>query len=307
MFKFTNKFNVLIIKALLPVFISLILISCHSRETVFLVTSDLHFDSTAVKAAVFDSVVNSMNSITAYNFPGSEKKIRKPFGVVIPGDITNSGKINEWQQFLDAFGLNGKKKLKYEVFESFGNHDGNIDGIVRSGIIERNRSRRNLNSVSPNGLHYSWDRNGVHFVILGSYPGNVWDSTCGWCHYFKESFRDPQSSLAFLENDLKNNLKKSDQPVILFFHYGWDDFSNLWWTPAEQDAFYNVIKDFNIVAIFHGHNHSADCYRWRGISVWGDGSPQRGTQVGSYLIVRVLKGKVSVYNNSRGEIKELRK
>lgn len=303
----TKGYNSLNIKTLFFFSLSFILISCQSNETVFLVASDLHFDTTGVKTVVFDSVINSMNGIAGKRFPESNKKIGKPFGVIIPGDITNSGRQKEWQQFLDEFGLNGEQKLKYQVFESFGNHDGNVDGVVRSGIIDRNKSRKNLNSVSANGLHYSWDRNGIHFVMLGSYPGNVWDSTCGWCHYFKESFRDPQSSLDFLENDLKNNLKKPGQPVILFFHYGWDDFSNLWWTPSEQDAFYNVIKDFNISAIFHGHDHAADNYMWRGINVWSGGSPQRGTQTGSYLIVRVLKGEVSVFNNNKGEILSLKK
>lgn len=296
-----------VFRAIFILLLPAILISCHPKDTVFLVASDLHFDTTAVKTAVFDSVITSMNTITDLRFPDGKEKVGKPFGVFIPGDITNSGKQKEWQQFLDAFGLNGEQKLKYQVFESFGNHDGNIDGIVRSGIIERNKNRKNLNSVSSNGLHYSLDRNGVHFVLLGSYPGNVWDSTCGWCHYFKESFRDPQSSLVFLENDLKNNLRNKNQPVILFFHYGWDDFSNLWWTPAEQEAFYKVIKDYNIAAIFHGHDHAAANYKWKGINVWSDGSPQRGEQTGSYLIVRVQKGEVSVFNYNRGKIFSLKK
>ena len=291
----------LVLKALFLVATPIFFYSCRPHETQFLVASDLHFDATKEKMAIFDSVIYDMNRISDQQLPDGSGKTGKPFGVVITGDITDSGKPEQWQQYQELFGLNGEQKLKYHVFESIGNHDGNIDGIVRTGIIERNKHRKNLKSVSANGLHYSWDRNGIHFVMLGSYPGNVLDSTCGWCHYFKESFRDPQSSLAFLKEDLERNVNKNIQPVILFFHYGYDDFGNLWWTPAEQDAFYNVIKDYNIAAIFHGHDHATDNYRWRGINVWSSGSPQRGQKTGNYLIVKVVNGVVSVFDRSKGQ------
>jgi cytolysin (calcineurin-like family phosphatase) len=290
-----------VIKLLSVLSIFLILSSCSIRATYFLVTSDLHFDGTTDKMAILDSVVADMNSIPNTHLPDGSGKMQKPFGVIVTGDITDGGKPEQWQQYKELFGLNGDQRLKYQLFESFGNHDGNIEGTVRTGIAERNDHRKNLKSVSANGLHYSWDRDGIHFVMLGAYPGNVWDSTCGWCHYFKESFRDPQASLDFLKHDFEMNVKNSDQPVILFFHYGWDDFGNLWWTPAEQEAFYRVIKDNNIVAIFHGHDHATANYTWRGIKVWSAGSPQRGQQTGNYLIVKVVNGTVSVFDRYKGQ------
>ena len=191
--------------------------------------------------------------------------------------------------------MTGEADLKYPVYEIPGNHDGNIDGAVRSGIRERNLARENINR-SENNLHYSWNESGVHFAALGIYPGLEWDPDCEWCHYFHESFRDPEMSLAFLENDLRNNLQHPDQPVILFFHYGWDGFSLLWWTEAEQERFYDIIRDYNIAAVFHGHDHAIEHYQWKGIDVWSAGSPQAGEKTGRFLTIDFENDSMHIYS-----------
>ena len=45
---------------------------------------------------------------------------------------------------------------------------------------ERSQRRTGLKNVSPNGLHYSWDWAGVHFIALGIVVGEVRD---GHCHF----------------------------------------------------------------------------------------------------------------------------
>ena len=48
-------------------------------------------------------------------------------------------------------------------------------------------------------------------------------------------------------------------------HYGFDGFSLNdwnWWTPTQRRTFYELIADYNVVAILHGHNHHAEHYRW---------------------------------------------
>ena len=55
-----KKYNGIVSKTKLFLLLSFILISCQPRETVFLVASDLHFDSTVVKTAVFVSVIKSI-------------------------------------------------------------------------------------------------------------------------------------------------------------------------------------------------------------------------------------------------------
>lgn len=161
------------------------------------------------------------------------------------------------------------------------------------GIMERNKHRTRITNVSENGLHYSFDWGDYHFVSLGSYPANGWDSTCGWCHYFKNGFRDPQNSLAFLQQDLAK-YANSRTKVVMYFHYGWDDFSKLWWTEKEQDNFYNVIKNYNFACIFSGHDHATGYRTWKGINVYSAASPQHDQQTGSFLVVQATKDSMYV-------------
>jgi len=269
------------------------------NETTFLVAADIHLDSTDVRAAVVDSVIDLMNSVKGTPVTGAAGKAYNPFGLFVIGDLTESGRDTQWDQFTSLFGLNGEKALAMPVYETFGNHDGNSGGVVREGITARNSARSTRVNISSNGIHYSFDRGGIHYVVLGSYPGGVWDPECGWCHYFKESFRESEMSLEFLKSDLAMNLRNSRQPVVLFFHYGWDDFSLLWWTGKEQEAFAEAIKEYNVAAIFHGHNHSAAAYKWNGIDVFSSGSPQRGSSIGNFLIVRSDGDSLSVTSIER--------
>jgi cytolysin (calcineurin-like family phosphatase) len=313
---------------LLITIILMVISSCNrSNNFSFVILSDLHYDSTDVREVVIDSVIYRINSMGASRdgtetigaeSDGAETDVAETEDggnntnsrnkkdadnqegknikfVAVLGDLTQDGREDEWLRYTRNFGLTGEADLKYPVYEIPGNHDGNIDGAVRSGIRERNLARENINR-SENNLHYSWNESGVHFAALGIYPGLVWDPDCEWCHYFHESFRDPEMSLAFLEYDLKNNLQYPDQPVILFFHYGWDGFSLLWWTEAEQERFYNVIRDYNIAAVFHGHDHAIEHYQWKGIDVWSAGSPQAGERTGRFLTLDFENDSMHIYS-----------
>jgi hypothetical protein len=80
----------------------------------------------------------------------------------------------------------------YPALEGVGNHDGGnssdpTHGLVRRGVIARNEQRAQAPGfagaanyrMSPNHLHYSWDWEGVHFVMLGVYPGAAGDCAGG--------------------------------------------------------------------------------------------------------------------------------
>ena len=265
-----------------------------------IIMSDLHYDSTEVRKVVLDSVIQRLNEMEP------SQKVAEINSVIVLGDITESGTEYQWKNFVSSFGLNGEAGLKYPVYEFAGNHDGNIDGIVRNGIRKRNPERNNITDISDNGLHYSWDIGDFHFVALGIYPGLEWDPDCEWCHYFNESFKDPEMSLAFLKKDLENNLSDKDQPLFLCFHYGWDDFSLLWWTKEEQERFYSVIKDYNVKGIFHGHDHAIEHYGWKGIDVWSAGSPQRGDKTGNFLVLTFGKDEMSVFEAGIDSIKVIK-
>lgn len=265
-----------------------------SKQLQFYVFSDTHCLDTLSRYHILDSMITDVNTVHQEDLPlGYDHLVRiSPKGLLISGDLTDDGRPAQWSQFQELFGLNGNAKLKMPVYENYGNHDGDTNGIVRTGIKARNLVRKKVTTISSNGMHYSWDWNQYHFVSLGSYPSEKWDDTCQWCHYFKKSFREPQNSLGFLKEDLSKNA--AGKKVILYFHYGWDSFSKLWWTEAEQENFYQVIKDHQIVAIFTGHNHATGHLQWKGYDVYSAGSPQAGEKTGSYLVVRATQDSLYV-------------
>lgn len=282
----------------------LFLVGCKSTNKTFsfYVFSDTHLDGTPTRFDVNDSMITEANNLYEKDFPDSLRylKKQKPKGVLVCGDLTDGAETPQWSQFIQLYGLHGENNLHFPVYENYGNHDGDSSGVVRQGIKERNTHRKKLTNVSANGLHYSFDWGNCHFVSLGSYPANGWDSTCGWCHYFKKRFREPQNSLTFLKEDLEK-YAKSNRKVILYFHYGWDDFSKLWWTENEQDKFYNVIKNYNIAAIFAGHNHATGYLQWKGINVYSAGSPQHNQITGTFLFVQVAKDTLYVIERTLNE------
>ena len=103
----------------------------------------------------------------------------------------------EWAAFTDAYGLTGKDgKLKVPVYEVHGNHDSpRGDGLAVKKIAERNKARPGVTNVSKNGVHYSWDWGGLHFVCLGIVVGQVADLA-------RKRRYDPLGSLEFLEGQI---------------------------------------------------------------------------------------------------------
>lgn len=265
-----------------------------SKQLQFYVFSDTHCMDTLSRYHILDSMIADVNTVHREKFPQGYQHLpeTKPLGLLISGDLTDDGQPAQWSQFQQLFGLKGEARLKMPVYENYGNHDGDTNGIVRKGIQQRNMQRNKLSAVSTNGMHYSWNWGNYHIVSLGSYPSDKWDDTCQWCHYFKKSFREPQNSLGFLREDLARHAK--GKKVLLYFHYGWDSFSKLWWTEAEQENFYKVIKNYQIAAIFTGHNHATGYLKWKGYDVYSAGSPQAGQKTGSYLVVRATEDSIHV-------------
>jgi cytolysin (calcineurin-like family phosphatase) len=83
--------------------------------------------------------------------------------------------------------------------------------------------------------------------------------------------------------------------VVLIQHYGWDDFSKLWWTIPDRDSLAAAIKPYNVIGIFHGHSHAVEHRTWNGIPVWSAGSTAKNDQPGDILVVRYRKGKLTVW------------
>ena len=133
--------------------------------------------------------------------------------------------------FVADFGLTGHDgRLYYSVYEGWGNHDQHPGPAspVTEGVKARNRVRPGVIHVSANGHHYSWDWDGVHFVMLNEYPGTGTGDAASW--------GAPLDSLPFLVSDLETHVGESGRGVVLFIHVAFDGWGLANWAGWEQDA-----------------------------------------------------------------------
>jgi predicted phosphodiesterase len=205
-------------------------------------------------------------------------QLSNPHGVIHAGDLIDSGDKNggpypemqktEWKAFKDDWGLNGGDgTLRWPVREVHGNHDSpNGTGLVIDGIKERNTRRAGLCKVSENGLHYSWDWHGVHFVNLGIVVGEV-------ASVKRKRRYAPMGSLDFLISDLAEHVGKTGKPVVITHHVDMMRYAapcadaevvKKEWDYADVQAFYEALKPYRIAAILYGHTHVRNIFRWNG-------------------------------------------
>jgi hypothetical protein len=232
------------------------------NDITFLVVADQHYGVSSNSDEANRTNVDAMNAIIGTEYPASigGGTVSAPRGVLVCGDFTDNN--DQWQMdlFTADYGTNGEGRLAWPTYEGLGNHDGHGGRMVtRDGIAYRNLRRAVPVTVSSNGYHYSWDWDGVHFINLNLYPG-IGDGG--------DSVGNPDDSMTFLQQDLPANVGNSEQPVVIMHHYGYDTFGLGWWTTNEQEIFYETIADYNVVAIFGGHNHSTFMNKWRGFDTY---------------------------------------
>lgn len=257
----------------------------------FFMTADTHYglDLFYLNEPYNKTTIDAMNKLPGTAYPASlGGVVDTPNGVLVAGDLTDtpaslnffgSHTIPTFKRdgFNDDYKVDGTGRLHYPVYEGYGNHD--VDNAQHSytldGIRQRNLVRPGVTEVASDGLAYSWDWEGVHFINLNIYPGAT------------ERTGD---SLEFLISDLQNEVGNSGRPVILMQHFGFDGFSLDWWTDAERQAYADALAPYNILGIFHGHLHTTLEYQWNGYDVF-DGSAAKD---GNFLVVRINNGKMDV-------------
>ena len=229
--------------------------------------------------AVTSRLVDLLNKLpdTAIPQAAGGGTVLAPRGVIHAGDCIDTGdKANvkmqetEWAAFADAYGLTGKDgKLKVPVYEVHGNHDSpRGDGLAVKKIIERNKTRPGVINASKNGVHYSWDWGGVHFINLGIVVGQV--------EYVTRKRRyGPLGSLEFLVSDLKEKVGTSGKPVVITHHVDMLRYAQplpvedkkaegMEWDPADVKGFHDALKGYTVAAILYGHTHARNVFRWDG-------------------------------------------
>lgn len=274
-----------------------------AAEVTFLVTSDCHYDAfeNEDRNQRNRETVEEMNRITTVRWPeelGGDP-IGPPRGVLVLGDVIDDGDrlvegrnqgAQQWKYFLADFGLDGTDGLlKYPVFEGWGNHDGPPAGRERFGfsvqaeLKKRNAIRKQkglIQNVSSNGLHYSWDWNGIHFVQLNLFPA---DKPHAQIKY-SPTHHDPQESLSFLRSDLERQVGRSGRPVVLLHHY--DLQGSDWWHDEQREQYYQTIRPYPVVALFHGHT-ATEVYRWKNFDVINTGQTEKG-----FFVVQITKQRM---------------
>lgn len=280
------------IGAVLVACCTLAALSYAAGDVTFLVTSDSHYDAfeNEDRNARDRATIDHMNAIAKVPWPKElgGGPIGTPRAVLLLGDVIDDGdrmrdgknqSAQQWRHFVADFGLDGTDgRLKYPVLEGWGNHDGPPIGREKHGfslqaeLRRRNRLRKRkglIAHVSQNGLHYSWDWEGVHFVQLNLYPGDAPHPKTR----YSPAHHHPQQSLAFLKADLKARVGKSGRPVVLVHHY--DLQGSNWWHDDERQAYRDAVKDYNVVAVFHGHT-GTQVYQWKGLDVINTGQTENG-------------------------------
>jgi hypothetical protein len=258
--------------------------------------SDIHYgadDGGKRPPMVQSTMVPVINSLPGNAYPAAiGGTVEKPRAVIMQGDLINDGAVKDkypvqWANYLADFGVNGEGRCKFPVFEGIGNHDLNEDMFVFNQIKQRNVVRKqagHIRNVSPNGYHYSWDWDGVHFVNVNLFPGDVWEGEAdayGRAHH-------PQHAREFLADDLKRHVGDSGRPVVVVQHFRPIDEN--WWTFSAADKFHRVIQDYNVVAILVGHQGGGVNNKWRGYN-WISSN-------GELVVCRIKDGTFTAVNRS---------
>ncbi|RUM97774.1 metallophosphoesterase [Pseudaminobacter arsenicus] len=247
------------------------------------------------------------------------ERIATPLGVVVGGDMTDDGggqvarpgEGTQLRQFSQRYQQGvGADRLHFPVYNGLGNHDLDQDGPpphvdwyrreLRDYVELNHRQTVFYKPPVPVTNYdvpsddYSWDWGGLHLVQTHRFAG--------------DTSKGAISGLDWLKKDL-STYAGGGKPVILFQHYGWDAFSTEnwdpqkrtfddigagaahWWSENDRQALLSALDGYNVVGIFHGHEHeTAMVYRQGDIDIF----KPKAAFLGGFAIVRVTSGAMDV-------------
>ncbi len=282
--------------------------------------------------------VAAVNAIAAQHWPhaiggkpsglaSAGTRISRPLGLVLGGDITDDGggqvrqprEGRQLQQFQSRYEqAPGPHHIHIPVYVGLGNHDLDQDGPPPNADWYRRELRDYVElthrqtvfykppvpvaNYDPLSDSYSWDWGGLHLVHLQRFGG--------------DENKGAVSGLPWLKSDLSSHAADG-RPVVLFQHYGWDAFSTEawdpaaktfddkgegephWWSADERRALLDHLQGYNVVGLFHGHEHDrVMAYRVGEIDVF----KPKAAFLGGFAVVRVTGSFMDVaFGEAAGE------
>ena len=255
----------------------------------------------------------------ASELAGAGQKIATPLGLVIGGDMTDDGggqiaepgEGTQLQQFSQRYQQGvGTDSVHFPVYTGLGNHDLDQDGLppridwyrreLRDYVEINHRQSVFFKPPVPAANYdvgsdsYSWDWGGLHLIQTHRFAG--------------DTNKGAPSGLPWLKQDLAENAGDG-RPVAIFQHYGWDSFSTErwdpaaktfdadgngaphWWSDEQRQAVLDVLSGYNVIGIFHGHQHEAAMiYRRHGLDLF----KPKAAYLGGFALVHVTDSGMDV-------------
>lgn len=198
------------------------------------------------KAAVRDRMISFIND-----------KSKNVQAAITPGDGAGGyGKESDTQAFKAVWYNPLESALQAstggDFFVGIGNHDTYWSSVGEKKPTKMLRFLKSKFGKSDSYL-YAFNIGPVRFIHLGLYPTANQQQN--------KNLKTKLSSLAFLTNELNKSI---GQPVVIYFHYPIHGSSADWWSKVEKNAFYNVIRNYNVIAILNGHAHGSAAFDFRG-------------------------------------------
>ncbi|WP_287317032.1 metallophosphoesterase [Mesorhizobium sp.] len=240
-------------------------------------------------------------------------------GLVVGGDMTDDGggqviqpsEGTQLLQFSQRYQQGvGPDRVHVPVYVGLGNHDLDQNGPPNHVDWYRREMRDYVEVNHRAGVFfkppvpvtsydvdtdcYSWDWGGLHLVQTHRFAGDTGHGAV--------------SGLPWLKQDLAT-YAADGRPVILFQHYGWDVFSierwdaakgtfddegagaPHWWSEADRQALLAALRGYNVIGIFHGHQHeTAMIYRGDGLDLF----KPKAAYMGGFALARVSGDSMDV-------------
>lgn len=235
-------------------------------DVTFYVAADTHIGYRNMVWAS-EKQIAEMNRLPGKHWPRNVGgTVDPPRGVLLAGDLTDTGTEAQWRQFAALYGRDGTDgKLQFPVYLGSGNHDRWTDEA--GGVVLREIRRRHGSEF------YSWDWDDLHLICLDEAP--------------------TEAGLRWLGEDLARTGR--DAPIVVFLHFsltGPYSDSNWFGKGREKPRMVKMLRPFNVIGIFHGHYHYSEHYQWEGFDVYNVGSPKHSIK--HFAVVRVTDARLTV-------------